>query len=124
MSSCHPERSRRIPWNHLRAFATGFLGFARNDKPLIRHSSVLLFLLATSLQAADHISVLGAKPKWNVLEHYQETITHDEFAQLINNAYCTHGFAPDLIEVNDKTARVLMNRQTQEFFTLRFAADE
>ena len=92
---------------------------------VIRASSFLLWAIcATSLQAADNISVLGAKPKWSVLEHYQETITHDEFAHLIKNVYCTHGFAPDLIEVNEKTARILMNRETQKFFTLRFAAGE
>ena len=35
----HPERSRRIPRNHIKAFATGFLDSARNDGDLIRHSS-------------------------------------------------------------------------------------
>ena len=25
---CHPERSRRIPWNYFKAFAAGFLDFA------------------------------------------------------------------------------------------------
>ena len=90
---------------------------------VIRASSFFL-ICPTALQAADNISVLGNKPKWSVLEHYQETITHDEFAHLINDVYCTHGFAPDLIEINKKTARILMNRETQKFFTLRFAADE
>jgi len=65
--------------------------------------------------------VLGSKPRWRVLENYQETITHDEFAHLINDVYCTHGFAPDLIQINEKTARILMNRETQKFFWLRFA---
>ncbi|PWT79900.1 MAG: hypothetical protein C5B58_12600, partial [Acidobacteria bacterium] len=74
-----------------------------------------------ALHAADNISVLGSKPKWSVLDHYQKTITHDEFASLIYNVYCTHGFAPDLIEINEKTARILTNRASQEFFTLRFA---
>ena len=87
---------------------------------------VLLFLCAAtftaSLQAADNVSVLGNKPRWDVLEHYQRTITHDEFAHLINNVYGTHGFAPDLIEIKDDTARILMNRDAQTFFTLRFAA--
>jgi hypothetical protein len=120
--NCHPERSRRIPWNHLKAFATGVLDFARNDTPLIRHSSFLLLLFPLALQAtADNISILGSKPRWSVLENYQETITHDEFAHLINDVYCTHGFAPDLVEINEKTARVLMNRETQKFLTLRFA---
>jgi len=81
-------------------------------------------IFTTSLQAAENISVLGNKPRWDVLEHYQQTITHDEFAHLINDVYCTHGFAPDLIEIKDDSARILMNRDAQKFFTLRFAASD
>jgi hypothetical protein len=91
---------------------------------VIRHSSFFLLLFPLALHAADNISVLGSKPRWDVLENYQETITHDEFAPLINHVYCTHGFAPDLIEINEKTARVLMNRETQKFFTLQFAEND
>jgi hypothetical protein len=83
--------------------------------------TLCLSIFPLVLHAADNVSVLGSTPKWSVLEKYQETITHDEFARLINDAYCTHGFAPDLVEINEKTARVLMNRETQKFFTLRFA---
>ena len=85
---------------------------------------MLVATIATGLQAAENISVLGNKPQWNVLEHYQKTITHDEFAHLINDVYCTHGFAADLIEVNDDNVRILMNREAQKYFTLRFAADK
>jgi hypothetical protein len=88
-------------------------------------------LLATCLsifpitgKAADNLGILGARPRWSVLEFYQETITHDEFAHLIYDVYCTHGFAPDLIEVNTDTARILTNRESQNFFTLRFAKDD
>ncbi len=78
-------------------------------------------IFAAGLHAADNINVLGKKPQWNVLEHYQQTITRDEFAHLINDVYGTHGFAPDLIEIKDGTARILMNRDARKFFTLRFA---
>src|SRR5580765_5608408 len=86
-------------------------------------ASLFLFtaIFAAGLQAGDNISVLGNKPRWDVLEHYQQTITRDEFAHLINDVYGTHGFAPNLIEIKDDTARVLMNRDAQKFFTLRFA---
>jgi hypothetical protein len=95
-------------------------------KPFLIRASTLLFgaISVTCLQAEDNISVLGSRPPWVVLEHYQQTITHDEFAHLINDVYCTHGFAPDLIGMNDNTARILMNRGRQKFFTLRFAADD
>ena len=66
----------------------------------------------------------AARPRWKVLEKYQETITHDEFAQLIQNVYCTHGFADDLIKIDNDSARILKNREAQSFFTLRFAKDE
>ena len=83
---------------------------------------MLAAAVTAGLQAAENISVLGNKPRWDVLEHYQQTITRDEFAHLINDVYGTHGFAPDLIEIKDDTARILMSRETQKFFTLRFAA--
>lgn len=90
---------------------------------LVRTSTLLFTaIFAAGLQAAENISVLGNKPRWNVLEHYQQTITRDEFAHLIDDVYGTHGFAPDLVEIQDDTARILMNRDAQRFFTLRFAS--
>jgi hypothetical protein len=77
-----------------------------------------------ALHAADNVSILGSRPKWSVLESYQETITRDEFVHLINDVYGTHEFAPDLIEINGKTARILTNRATQKFLRLRFAEDD
>src|SRR6266568_2293261 len=94
---------------------------------VIRVSSFLVISLSIVLpasQAADNLGILGAHPKWAVLENYQETITHDEFARLIQGVYCTHGFAPDLIEISEKSARILTNREAQKFFTLRFAKDD
>ena len=91
---------------------------------VICRSSFVLLLFTPALQAADNLGVLGSKPKWDVLEHYQETITQDEFSQLIQNVYCTHGLAPDLIEVNTDTARILTDRESQKFFTLRFAEND
>src|SRR6266571_5312680 len=69
-----------------------------------------LMLLLRATLAAENLGVLGAHPKWKVLEKYQETITHDDFARLIQSVYCTHGFAPDLIAIDEKSARILTNR--------------
>jgi len=92
---------------------------------VIRASSFLFIaIFAAGLQAADNISVLGNKPPWDVLEHYQQTITRDEFTHLINDVYGTHGFASDLIEIKDEETRILMNREGQKFFTLRFATGD
>jgi N-acetylmuramoyl-L-alanine amidase len=83
-----------------------------------------LSILSGNSQAADNLGILGSHPKWAVLEKYQETLTHDEFSRLIQDVYCTHGFAQDLIEINENTARILMNREAQKFFTLRFAEND
>src|SRR5260370_15371570 len=96
-----------------------------------KQARTLLAIVALSLSifspaghAADNLGILGAHPRWNVLEKYQETITRDEFTRLIEDVYCTHGFAPNLIAISDKDARIMMNRDAQKVFTLRFAQDK
>ena len=86
--------------------------------------ALCLSIFPLSGQATDNLGILGAHPRWSVLEKYQGTITHDEFVQLIQDVYCTHGIAPDLIAIEEKSARILMNREAQSFFTLRFGGDE
>ncbi len=91
---------------------------------IMKRTALLTFCfltLALTARAAENLGILGAHPRWSVLEHYQETITHDEFAHLIYDVYCTHGFPPDLIEINTDTARILTNRESQRFFILQFA---
>src|SRR5437588_6940964 len=93
---------------------------------VIRASAFLLLALLAFpaiSRAADNLGVLGSKPKWEVLENYQRTITHDEFVHLLNDVYCTHGFAPDLIKIDNDTAEILTNRESQKVFTLHFAPD-
>src|SRR5207253_10958553 len=84
---------------------------------------ICLSVIPSLASAADNLGVLGSKPKWSVLENYQETITHDEFAHLINDVYCTHGFAADLIKIDHNAAQILINRESHNVFTLRFAPD-
>jgi N-acetylmuramoyl-L-alanine amidase len=91
---------------------------------VIRRSSfVLLLILATTVHA-DNITVLASKPNWNILEHYQETITRAEFEHLLRDVYCTHGFADDLFKIDNDSARIVINRAANKYFTLRFAKDE
>jgi len=113
------DDGRRMPFRHSR--------FVILSSFVIRASSFLIFfpsMFPAGSRAGDNLGILGANPRWSVLEKYQGTITHDDFSRLIPNVYCTHGFAPDLIEINEKTARILMNRESQKFFTLRFAEDD
>ena len=84
--------------------------------------TLFLFIFSPIGHAAENLGVLGTRPKWKVLEKYQETISHDDFARLIQDVYCTHGLPADMITMGEKSARILRNRDSQSFFTLRFAA--
>jgi hypothetical protein len=86
--------------------------------------ALFLSILPRAGHGGENLGVLGSRPKWSVLEKYQETIKHDEFAGLIQNVYCTHGFSPDLIKIDNDSAQILTTREPQKFFTLRFAKDE
>lgn len=74
------------------------------------------------LRAAD-LSPLAVAPRWQALERYQETISHDEFVRLLTTVYATRGFG-DLIQVGEDTARIVKDRAAQSSFTLRFAKEE
>src|ERR1700730_16185071 len=98
---------------------------------LIRHSLIVCasfsFCLSTferNAHAADNLGILGGKPAWEVLEHYQRTITHDEFAHLINDVYCTHGVPDALIKIDNDSAQIVTNRESKSTFTLQFAPYE
>jgi N-acetylmuramoyl-L-alanine amidase len=85
-----------------------------------------LLLLALTLPAsADNISPLGHEPDWSKLDGYQRTITHDEFARLVNGVYSVDGgfwsfatLGPDKVTIySDATKRT-------PDFTLHFAASD
>src|SRR6266571_2745255 len=117
-------KSESMTNDEARSMALRHLGFGILSSFVIRTLSFVLAISPSALHAGDNIGILGSKPKWQVLEHYQETITRDEFAHLLQDVYCTHGFAGDLIRIDNDSARILTNRDSQHFFTLRFAPDE
>ena len=92
--------------------------------PVIAFIALSFSCSALTVRADDNLGVLGTRPRWKVLEKYQQTITRDDFARLIQNVYCTHGLPADTITIDDKSARILTNRRSQTFFTLRFAPDD
>jgi hypothetical protein len=82
-------------------------------------------LLCVSASAADHLShPLADPPNWKSLQKFQNTITHDEFERLLRGVYCTHGISDEFIRVDEKVACILMDRDAQSWFALRFAAPE
>jgi N-acetylmuramoyl-L-alanine amidase len=91
----------------------------------LRSSLVLFLYLCVSARAADHLSnPLADPPNWKLLQKFQKTITHDEFERLLRGVYCTHGIGDDFVRVDPKVACILMDRDAQSWFTLRFAASD
>jgi len=83
------------------------------------------FLSASALVAADHLSSpLADPPKWGSLAKYQKSITHDEFERLLREVYAPRGMGDEFIRVDRDFACILMDRNAQTWFTLRFAKDE
>jgi hypothetical protein len=74
--------------------------------------------------SAANLSVLGTTPDWRELEKYQNTITHDEFVQRLEQVYCPRGYDSHLISVEPGQARILTKRDTQDYFVLHFANDD
>lgn len=84
-----------------------------------------LFLPAFPASAADHLSnPLADPPKWKLLEKYQRTITHDEFERLLRDVYCSHGISDEFIRIDRDFACILVDKDAQTWFTLRFARSE
>src|SRR3954462_12200992 len=84
-------------------------------------------LIASPVGAASakrNIGILGSKPRWSVLEKYQETITRADFLRLLNGVYCTHGRPERLITVSEEGARILMSRDPDKYFALRFSPND
>jgi hypothetical protein len=90
----------------------------------LRLSFILLLGVAPAL-AVDHLSnPLADPPNWKALERFQKTITREEFERLLREVYCTHGISEELIRVDAQAACILMDKDAQTWFTLRFAKDE
>ena len=88
-------------------------------------SFLLLFLFASPGRAADRLSTpLADPPNWKALEKFQRTITRDQFEQALRGIYCTHGISEELIRIDSDAACILMDRDAQSWFTLRFARHE
>ena len=79
---------------------------------MLRRFLLLLGLFqATQLVAAD-IGPVGDKPRWPMLEHYQETMTRDDFTRLLQNVYATRGY-DDLVQIGDDSARIVEDAAAQ-----------
>lgn len=81
------------------------------------------FLCVVGQAIAQRLTALAPPPEWHDLEAYQETITREEFARLLDHIYAPQNAAATLIEITDDCAVIRKNLVPGDTFTLRFAKD-
>src|SRR5262249_12705763 len=71
---------------------------------------------------AQRLSPLAPRPAWSELDRYQQTMTRDEFAGLLQTIYVPGGGWEPFITVGQDRARIVKDsKRPDEFFELRFA---
>jgi hypothetical protein len=80
-----------------------------------------IFLSNLASAHAQRLSRLAPEPDWPRLDAFQETITREEFVQLLDRVYAPNGVWKEWIEVHDDHALVI-TKEGQTPWKLRFAA--
>ena len=79
---------------------------------------VLLFLPHAAF--SQRLTPLSRPPDWSRLDQFQETITHDEFVDLLSAVYAPNGAGAQWIKIEPNDAVIQEDSKAQ--FVLRFAA--
>jgi hypothetical protein len=82
--------------------------------------SLLMLVVLPMTCFSQRLTPLSAPPDWNQLDRFQETITHDQFADLLNTVYAPNGAGAQWITL--EPTRVLVQENASDRFVLRFAA--
>jgi N-acetylmuramoyl-L-alanine amidase len=93
-----------------------------------RVSSLRLALLCwcwftVSVAQAQRLSPLAPAPDWPQLEAFQETITHEEFAHLLDHIYAPGGAAKGMVDIEPEAVVIKTALTPVAEFRLRFAKD-
>jgi len=73
---------------------------------------------------SQELSPLAQPPDWSRLEVFQETITHDDFAKLLDEVYAPGNAWQSTIKVTDDSALIAKDAAWSGMFTLLFAKDK
>jgi hypothetical protein len=85
---------------------------------------VLSLLACTFPVRAQRLSPLVKFVEWSRLEQFQETMTREEFQQLLDTVYAPGGAAAGVIEVRETDAVIHTRLTPPETMLLRFAKDK
>jgi hypothetical protein len=78
-----------------------------------------LFFFVPLLGFSQRLTPLSHAPDWGQLNRFQETITHDEFVDLLDSVYAPNGAGAQWIRLEETRAIIQENASDQ--FVLRFA---
>ncbi len=88
---------------------------------MFRVCALLSFALVIAPVAsfAQRLTPLSQPPNWDLLNRFQETITHDEFVDLLESVYAPNSAAAQWIRVD--SAEAVVQEDSFKHFVLRFA---
>src|SRR5271163_4977622 len=88
--------------------------------PIHPFSVTILFLVFVPLVCfAQRLTPLSHPPDWDRLNRFQETITHDEFVDLLDSVYAPNGAGAQWIRL--EATRAIIQENASDQFVLRFA---
>src|SRR4029077_8140811 len=95
---------------------------ATSPSPPIHLSGLaILFLVFVPLLCmAQRLTPLSHPPDWDRLGQFQETITHDEFVDLLDSVYAPNGAGAQWIQV--EPTRAVIRENISDHFVLQFAS--
>jgi hypothetical protein len=80
----------------------------------------LFLLLVPAICFAQRLTPLSLAPGWDQLNKFQETITRDEFAELLDSVYAPNGAAAQWIKL--EAGQAIIQENASDRFILRFAS--
>src|SRR4051812_1675797 len=91
----------------------------------LRIVSVALWFIfvSTAPAPAQRLSSLASAPDWSKLEAFQETITREEFVELLDHVYAPGGAAKGMVDAEADSAVIKTQLTPVADFRLRFAKD-
>jgi len=88
--------------------------------------TAMALAMCFGVASAELLSPLAPKPNWADLEPYQGTITHKEFARLIDQVYSPDGTFWKFAQIKDDSITIFSDTALSQppLFTLHFAASD
>jgi N-acetylmuramoyl-L-alanine amidase len=99
------------------ATGTGTSPKRRPSDPPIRLFLALIFVPVACF--SQRLTPLSHPPNWDKLNQFQETITHDEFVDLLDSVYAPNGAGAQWIKL--EATRAVIQENASDSFVLRFA---